>query len=212
MLSSAVDRRRQEQQDRQKQQAEENLKRIRRVNEMLDRATDWFALIVPPQKERVSEEILIRLGYDAFVPIQFRWRRVNAHQKVKKYVPYIMASRYVFLGFNKKEIPWNDLHLMTEVCGVEFHGVVGIAGNPIAIPTKTMRSLFNQSGEEEIRKSAVRLNRSIVAGDSVVISDGPFKGHQVNIEGIERGKAKVIVQIFQSAQMIEVDVGDLDPA
>lgn len=187
------------------EQEKKNKERIDRVNEMLGRCSVWFAVIVPPQKERLIEQILGALGFDAFVPIQFRWRRVNSRQKVKKYVPYVMASRYVFVGFETLPVPWHRLLGLRLISGV-----IGHEGQPIAIPPVTMRSLFATSGEEEARTSAVRLNRSIVAGDTVLITDGPFRGHQVRIEGIERNKASVLIEMFQTAQRIEISLDALE--
>jgi transcriptional antiterminator NusG len=197
--------------ERQKLQAIENAKRVRHVNEMLDRNVDWYAVIVPPQKERVAELIMERVGFDAFVPIEFRYRRVHSRQKVKRFVPYIMASRYVFVGFDRANVPWHDLFSLKDSCGVLIHSVVSLCGAPVAIPTSTMRSLFAKTGEEDARKSAVRLNRSIVTGDKVMLTKGAYAGTIVTLEGIEEGKGKHLIEMFGKFHMVESPLDDMEP-
>lgn len=181
--------------------------RIARVHAMLERNVVWYAVMVPPQKETVAEVILNRLGIDAFVPLTYRYRRVNSRVKVRKYLPYVMASRYVFVGFQQQLIPWHRLFETGIV-----RGALGHDGAPIALPPYTMRSLFLNSGEEDARQSAVRLNRGIVSGDTVVIGAGPFKGRRVVIEGIDRDKAAVVVEFLNQAVKVEVSLGDLEAA
>jgi transcription antitermination factor NusG len=188
------------------EQERRNRDRIDRVNDMLARCDRWYVLVVPPQHELPIERILQRqLGMDAFCPIQFRWRRVNSRQKVRKYVPYVMASRYIFVG-TRGEPQWH------RIFGTRlFSGVLSIEGEPVVIPPATMRGLFARSGEEAARESAVRLNRSIVGGDTVRIIEGPFQGHEVKVADMNRHTARVVVELFKSAREIEVDVGALEP-
>lgn len=186
-------------------QIEENGRRITRIKEMLERCSTWYAMVVPPQKERLIEIILERLGFDAYVPTHFRLRRMNSRQKKKGYRPYIVASRYVFVGFGAGRVPWHDLFSLRL-----FSGIIAHDCEPVPISAAVMRQLFERSGEEEARTSAVRLNRSIVTGDYVMIVDGPFRGHQVKIDKIDRNKASVVVEIFQTRQQIEITLDALE--
>jgi transcription antitermination factor NusG len=173
---------------------------------MLEDCPSWYVFTVPPQKEIVVERIMSMCGYNVFVPVEFRWRRVNSHQKVKKFVPYVLASRYVFVGTHKKEpFPWARIFSMGLV-----GNVVSFDGVPMAIPQHLMRQLFETSKEAADRQSAVRLNKSIVAGDTVMITAGPFKGHVVTIKNIERRRAKVMIDLFQTAQEVEYALEDLE--
>lgn len=185
-----------------------NKRRLQRVEAMLRRCERWHALTVPPQKEVLIERIMDRLGFDVFVPVEFRYRRVNSRQKVRKYVPYVMANRYVFAGFGPESTPWHRLLSMQL-----FSGVVSFDGAPVTISPFEMRRLFIKSGEMEARASAVRLNRSIVTGDRVVVTEGSFRGHQFTIDEIVDGlTAKGDVHIFGRPTPVSFPLTALDPA
>lgn len=188
--------------------AARNVVRLQKVESMLARCERWHAMIVPPQKEVLIEKIMDRLGFDVFVPVEFRYRRVNSRQKVKKYVPYVMASRYVFAGFGPESTPWYNLLRMQL-----FSGVVSFDGAPVTISPFEMRRLFVKSGEMEARASAVRLNRSIVTGDRVVVTEGALCGQQFTIDEIVKGlTAKGQIRMFGRDMPVEVSLTALDPA
>jgi len=189
------------------EQLKKNAERIARVNRLLvDCDGGWHVLFAPPQKEQVVERLLGVCGFPAFVPIIYRWRRVNSRQHVRRFVPYVMASRYVFVGMRAGDpFPWARLLQLDLVGRPLMH-----AGRPVNIPPATMRGLFETSKEANDRKSAVRLNKSIAAGDDVVLLSGPFAGRVVKIAGIERGRARFLVEMFQTAQMVEADLGALE--
>lgn len=187
------------------EQSDENSRRIERIKNMLERCSVWYAMTVPPQKERVIEIILERLGFDAYVPQHYRLRRLNSRQKVKGYRPYVVASGYVFVGFEIQFSRWHDL------LGLRlFRGILSDDCEPIAILPAVMRQLFENSHEEEARASSVRLNKSIVTGDQVMIVDGPFRGNQVRIEKVDKDRATVTVELFQTSQRIEITLDALE--
>lgn len=179
--------------------------RLERVNRLLETCSGWYVVLVPPQKEVLYERALQLVGYEPFVPIEFRWRRVNSRQKVKRHVPYVMASRYVFLGVDKAQFAWGRLMSMGLPIRPLMHD-----GKPVWIDPFTMIGLFSRSKEAQDRLSSVRLNKSIVVGDAVMITDGPFKGHMIRVDGIDKGRAKATVQLFQTAQEIEISLNDLE--
>jgi transcription antitermination factor NusG len=187
------------------EQAAKNSRRIERIKGMLEQCIAWYAFTVPPQKERLIEIILERLGFNAYVPQHFRLRRLNSHQKKKGYRPYVVAAGYVFVGFDRRLVPWHELLELRL-----FRGILSCECEPIAISPRLMRDLFERSGEEEARASAVRLNKSIVSGDDVMIVDGPFRGHQVRIEKIDKNAATVTVELFQTSQRIEIALDALE--
>src|SRR5687768_12092164 len=72
-------------------------------------ALSWYALLVPPQKEFVAQQILHDRGLSTFVPVERKWRRRNKFAKVKELIEYALAPRYVFVGFRPDETLWFDL-------------------------------------------------------------------------------------------------------
>jgi transcription antitermination factor NusG len=192
--------------DREREQRQRDEARITRVDKLLNECTGWYVVLVPPQKEILIERLLGICNFPAFVPIQFRWRRVNSHQKVRRFVPYVMASRYVFIGTDDGEFPWARLLQLGLI-----NSPLMFEGRPVWIPRDTMRGLFETTRETEDRQTAVRVNKSVVVGDEVLITEGPFRDHVVKVKGIERGRARAIVELFQTAHEIELDMGTLEP-
>lgn len=179
--------------------------RIERVERLLETCIGWYVVLVPPQKEVVFERLLQRCGFEPFVPIEFRWRRVNSRQKVKRFVPYVMASRYVFLGIGNSAFSWG--RLMTMNAGIR---PLMADGKPVLISPDTMKDLFASSKEAKDRRSAVKLNKSIVIGDAVQITAGPFAGHVIRVDNIDKGRAKATIELFQRAQELEISLQDLE--
>lgn len=210
-MHSQTEAKRLAEQERQAEQERKNAERIAKVNAMLETMAHWYAVVVPPRKEWITEQILQRLGFSAFIPIEYRYRRVNWRAKVRRHVPYIMTSRYVFVGFASQNVPWRELFSVRDSCGLLIHRVLSSDGEPIAIPPATMRSLFAKSYDEGSRQSAVRLNRSIVSGDRVTIARGPFAGREVVVEGIDKGKVHFVVDLFQRAQWLEMPLDWVEP-
>lgn len=183
--------------------------RNERIDRLLAKELAWFVVLVPPQKELCVERVFTLCGWDVLVPLQYRYRRVNSRQKTKRLMAYVMASRYVFVGIPKTEpFPWSKFLRMQLVSGL-----MSVDGLPVTIPAETMRGLWSRMRERDGKPgtSKVRLNRGIEVGDYVKIASGPFKDFEVRIDGIESGRAQVVVGIFGSATPAEVSIDELEP-
>lgn len=175
------------------------------VRAMLDRRSHWYALTVPPQKEFTAEMMLRERGIDAFVPIEYRMKRVNPQVKKKVETAYVLAARYVFAGFSVDVPPWSD------VFGVHIvRGIVGAGGEPTCIPVNIMRQLFARSDAAGIQAAPPAPNRSFKVGDVVKITDGPFYGYEVSLTEINEVKARVLIHLFNSLQEIEIPVDSVE--
>jgi transcription antitermination factor NusG len=186
--------------------------RKKRVAQSLERAADlcWFALVVPPQKEFLAQEMLHDRGLATFVPAERKWRRRNKYAKVKELIAYALAPRYVFVGFKPGESLWFELFNLHYVSGI-----VGLHGKPKEIPRDAMISLIerysNGLNAPDVQRY-MRTRREFTVGQTVEVTAGPFEGRKVKVQEISRARARVIVELFSYPQEVEVPVDILEAA
>lgn len=178
--------------------------RRERTDRLLGDCIGWYVVLVPPQKEVIFERLLQRVGFEPLVPIEFRWRRVHARQKVKRSVPYVLASRYVFMGISKGS-PFSWGRLMSMELGLK---PIMADGKPVLISPDTMVDLFASAREKQ---ASVLLNKTIVVGNTVQITRGPFAGRVIRVDNIEHGRAKATIDLLQNATELEISLEDLEP-
>ncbi|MBQ7158205.1 MAG: transcription termination/antitermination factor NusG [Treponema sp.] len=115
---------------------------------------------------------------------------------------------YIMMEMDLPELGWKD------VCGTIRHiqGVTGFVGTnpnvrPRPISTEEAKNLLQKSGDIKGEK-AVRVKQNYELGDQVKITEGPFATFSGTVEEInaEKNKLRVMVQIFNRATPVEVDL------
>lgn len=177
----------------------------------LARKLMWFALIVPPQKEFVTQTILQRHDTPTFVPVERRWRRRNRFTREKELVAYPIAPRYVFAGFaSRHALLTGPLHRVWTI-----NGVIGIRGEPMQLPGPQVAQLIERLGNGLNAPAVQRYMRTrheFTVGDQAEITEGPFAGHTVPIVEITGARAKALVTLFGSEMEIDVPLEILQGA
>jgi transcriptional antiterminator NusG len=81
-------------------------------------------------------------------------------------------------------------------------GFIGSGTTPTPISEDEIRALKSRMG---VKEPKYKIN--VLAGDVVKITDGPFKDFDGKVEGIdeEKGKVKVLVQMFGRETPLELD-------
>lgn len=167
------------------------------VSSTADLSLNWYAFLVPAQKEYVAAHILKRRGIDTFVPTETRWRFPNRYaksRKKKEEVAFPVIPRYVFAGFDGTP-PWYRLFqmpLITAVVGIgddakRMHGRVFEA---------FMASQCNGSLRAAPEQRFMRSHEEFSVGDNVEILDGAFREHKVVVHEITGHMAKVMLPLF----------------
>lgn len=176
---------------------------------------DWYALLVPPQKEFVAQEILKRQGYLTFVPFERKWRHRSRYTKEKELRDYPMLPRYVFTAFRKTGedgnslVPkWLDLFRLQIV-----KGVVGLHGEPKRINgvpelIRKYRNGLKRADEEKF----MRTHKEYAAGDLAVIKDPRFMDRVVTVEKIENGHAWFKIELFNEEMELSLPAHSLEAA
>lgn len=120
----------------------------------------------------------------------------------------LILPGYIMMELDLPEIGWKDL------CGRVRHiqGVTGFVGTnlserPRPISSEEAKNILLKAGEIKGEKS-VKIKQSYAVGDQVKITDGPFATFSGSVEEIDadKGKLRVMVQIFGRATPVEVDL------
>jgi transcription antitermination factor NusG len=95
----------------------------------------WFALKVAPGREFVAERMLRDDGFDVFVPLK-HIRGKTKRKDQRTIIPRPKLNGYVFIGFDRFDIPWLDVMRFRMI-----HGVISDGGAPYALPEPQIRKL-----------------------------------------------------------------------
>ena len=170
---------------------------------------EWYAVEVAPQKEFTVKEILTRLNFDCFLPVERRWRRRNRYSKQKVRRKFPLLPRYIFVAIGDATPGWHSLFEIDAVMGV-----VGIDDRPYPIDRAKLFELQKLSNHGEFSPPTewrfMRSNREFKVGDKVRIVNGPMIDHEVRVLGIEGPKAKILLDIFGGTQEVDIHLDKLE--
>ena len=115
---------------------------------------------------------------------------------------------YILVEMDLPDTGWKDIcSAIRQIKGVT--GFVGTApsARPRPISADEARSILQNMGERKGEKAA-RIVQSFAAGEAVKITGGPFASFSGTIEEVspDRGKLRVMVEIFGRATPVEVDL------
>ena len=166
--------------------------------------SNWYAYLVPPQKEFIAGEILSRQGLEVIIPTETKLRRKNRYSKKKEPVTYAMLIGYIFVEIPEK-VPWWAPCRFPVV-----RSVVGIDGQPTAIPFAEIGRL-NALGYVP-HKNSRNTRAGLLEGEEVIIAGGPLQGWLGRIEEVKGQKARMFFEMLGSTREIEIDLENLEAA
>lgn len=141
----------------------------------------WYALLVPPGRERAVRAYFRANDIFAFYPSEPSIRH-NRGRRIEVERPIV--ARYVYAQFRQAP-QWDILQRHRRL----ITGVICIGGVPVAIPPGIIRHLQGLTVEAqrlaEARAELLRLR----PGDRATITAGPLKGFAVEIADIKGGEA-----------------------
>ena len=139
----------------------------------------WFALRVPPQKERACREYLKARGIHACYPERDSTHRRRG-KKIVRTLPII--SQIVYAKF-EAEPRWHILKARRIITGVFARDSI-----PIEIPGDVIRNVMGLPTVEEELEAARRDMLRVRPGDRATIKGGPLDGVLVDVEAVAHGR------------------------
>jgi len=155
----------------------------------------WFVFYTKSRQEKKVRDVLLRKGFDVFLPLQKIMRQWSDRKK-KVEVP--LFNSYLFIKITE--------HLIQEVLQVP-----GIAwnirhnGKPAILHDKEYKAIqyFLETGLSiEILPAA-----TVEEGDWVVVADGPLKGALGQVAAKNPGKFTLLLEGIGQAMRVEIDPG-----
>jgi transcription antitermination factor NusG len=144
------------------------------------------------------------------VPFERKWEK----RRGKKYPAerkYPLFPCYVFAGFRHVGefiAAKTYINGMAEAKGKAppIVALVGYGSRPAVLSAADVSLL---QGLSTPRPTSVNLHKAIQPGGNAQIIDGPFSGQIVKVDSVTRKKARVILQLLNSMQSVEIDAGSL---
>lgn len=198
-------------------------------------ALHWYAIEVRAGTEFAVEAILERRGFVAIVPMHTEYRRANRFVKRKTRRSYVIAPRYVLIGFSEAQLrggervlmklkgrkpverlvgavaPWEQVFSISMVVSVVGLGERAwrMDGDKTAEFVKVNASL---EAPIEFEHMGMRAGREFKVGDLVQVVEGSLAGLQARVSAIDGVAAKVLLPLFGKAeQEFPLKVSDLEP-
>lgn len=165
-------------------------------------AIKFYALRVHPQSELKTEAALKEIGYEAFTPIEWKWRRVKANSNRRRRWAYPMFIRYAFVGITGSPIQAHH-HIASEI--EYYQGMLGWNGKPYPLKTSDVEALQAMSGESVRYVGSINPHKAIIApkvGGLAQIIEGPLQGTTARVSSITNNKARLAL----SEKLLGMDV------
>lgn len=165
-----------------------------KINQLDVNLPKWFAIYTKPRNEKKVNEQLIKLNYEAFLPLK---KEIHQWKDRLKKVEVPLFSSYVFVRVNTKQY----YEIPKIITG--FVKFVTIGGNLIAIrdvEIETIKKILISNYEElEVTNDNLTLN------ESVEIKFGVLKGIKGKLVEF-RGKNKIAIRIESLETNILVEI------
>ncbi len=160
----------------------------------------WYLLTSKPHKDSLAEQHLDNQGYEVYRPLAQRLRKRRG--KMVK-VTESLFPRYLFIHLDTLSDNWAPIRSTYGVQGFVRFGL----NNTLPIPTELITNLKDQ--EALFGEKAIDLDR-FHNGDSVILTEGPFKGLTgvfMKYDGEER--AIILLEILHSQTKLAVSPAKL---
>ncbi len=144
-------------------------------------AGNWYAVRSKPRKEEVVWRQILSQGVEAYCP-RIRVHPVNPRsRKIKPYFP-----GYLFAFADLEEIGLSFFQWMPHAIGL-----VSFGGEPSVVPEHLIQAI--QKRVDEINAAGGETFDGLKSGDTIWISDGPFKGYEAIFDARLPGNERVRV-------------------
>ncbi|MDC9701518.1 MAG: transcription termination/antitermination NusG family protein [Alphaproteobacteria bacterium] len=160
----------------------------------------WYALLVRSGKEFLAQRISQQGGAYVYLPLCWKWRRLNRYKREKSKLAYPALPGCLFIGFESGKEEW--LCLVRSV--TSLRGLLGCFGMPLALRGERL-SFFIESNfmrfDVPQEERYMRTHHEFQAGDQVQITSGPLVGYIVDVQKISGKYAFIFNEICHETKI-----------
>jgi transcriptional antiterminator RfaH len=159
-------------------------------------ANEWYALRSKPRKEDVVWRQAVSRGFETFYP---RLRVTPVNPRSRKLRPYFPG--YLFVNVDLEEVGRSVFQWMPHSMGL-----INFGGEPAVVPPHLIDAIRKRV--EEINAAGGEVFDGLEPGDTVRISEGPFKGYEAifdaRLPGSER--VRVLLELLGTQRQVPVEL------
>jgi len=163
--------------------------------EVIDRhieKPDWYVFYVKSRHEQKAEELLIRDGFESYLPII---KTLKQWSDRKKWIEEPLFKSYIFVKVRKNQL-YNVLQTPPIVSYVRF------AGEPAIIHQKHIDLIKDLI----LNKTKFKASAEVVkVGERIEIKTGSFKGQKAIVKQL-RGKKRLLVVLESIGYTLEIEI------
>lgn len=172
---------------------------------------DWYAIVVPAQKELAVRSMLAKAGLEVIVPVEMKWKRKGRHvRRAGRMVEceYPLMPRYVFVGFERQPDWWYLRNLEFADGRKVVQSVLGTNGMPKPLTREAVDALKGL----QFAIPTFNPHKGVRVGDTAQFIYGPMRGQIAKVRKIVAKRARVLVELFNSWKEITVPLELLEAA
>jgi len=153
---------------------------------------NWYVFYVTAKHERKAEKLLIRDGYNCYLPII---TVLKQWKQRKKHVEEPLFKSYIFVKVRKNQI-YDVLQTPSVISYIRF------AGEPAVISQQHIDLI------QELIQNKTKFNISserVKVGEQIILKSGPFEGEKGVVKEI-RGTKKLLVVLNSIDFTLEIEL------
>lgn len=156
---------------------------------------DWHLLLCKPNQNQIAFKHLARAGLDLFMPqhmVERRWRgQLRTEQRP-------IFKGYLFFSARATVLPWPQIRNTPGVSQIVGFGQNG----PSRVPTEIVEGLRQRCDGSGL----LQPESDLAAGDTILITSGPFTDFVSKIEQIEDDKrVHVLLELLGAHTRVVLD-------
>ena len=156
----------------------------------------WYALRSKSRKEDVVWRQVLSQGFEAYYP---RMRVHPVNPRARKIIPYFPG--YLFVRMDLEAVGLSVFQWMPHTLGL-----VSFGGEPATVPDHLVYAIHKRV--DEINVAGGEVFDGLKPGDTIWISDGPFRGYEAifdaRLPGSER--VRVLLEFLGNKRRVPLDL------
>lgn len=149
--------------------------------------TEWIVAHSHLNAESRAEMHLLRQGFEVYLP---KYKKTRRHARRVESVIRPLFPRYLFVGFIRNQTQWRSIR---STIGVSH--LIAVENHPLVVPSWVVEQL--RSREDDAGLYTEVDTESLLSGETVKITEGPFFNQQGIFDGLtDSQRVQVLLDVM----------------